>query len=306
MTCESFSEARELALACRVSVREDVSGRGLTTYKIGGLIPVVVEASSCEDVSRVVLWCRQAHRSYRVLGAGSNVLLPDGGIDDIIILQRGSYSRIIEQVGQENDFRVGASVSLMALSRSLSSQGYSGLEFAGGIPAHVGGAVFMNAGAHGRDISSLLKKVEGINEAGEIVTLSSSDLSPHYREGGLPKGFIVTSVVVSLVSSSASVTGAARASFLRERKLRQPLTFPSAGSVFRNPSSSLFAGRLIEECGLKGTRHGGAEISHLHGNWIVNHTGHASQNDVVSLMELCESKVQTRFNMALVREVQVW
>jgi UDP-N-acetylmuramate dehydrogenase len=194
----------------------------------------------------------------------------------------------------------------MTVSRDLSQQGLSGLEFAGGIPATFGGAIFMNAGAHGHEISEVVTEVELLMSGGERNVLSNRDLNWKYRKSNLPKDSIVLSTKIKLVLSDSEQTFKHRAECLNYRKQTQPLTLPSAGSVFKNPSSTLSAGKLIEELGLKGYRIGEAEISSLHANWIVNPRKKASFNDVHSLIKLCQNEAKKQRDIELELEQIIW
>jgi UDP-N-acetylmuramate dehydrogenase len=194
----------------------------------------------------------------------------------------------------------------MSLARRVSGDGFSGLEFAAGIPATIGGAIFMNAGAHGSEICERIVHVDAVMSDGSIERFDVRDLPWRYRHSGLPAGCFVTSVRLRVVPGDKARISALCAHNLDERRKRQPLSLPSAGSVFKNPSPDQPAGRLLEEAGMRGERVGGAQVSELHANWIVNPDKSASASDVLSLIALCQARVKARSGIDLVPEVRMW
>jgi UDP-N-acetylmuramate dehydrogenase len=199
----------------------------------------------------------------------------------------------------------GGGYSTILLASMTAKHGLTGLEFAGGIPGNVGGAVYMNAGAHGSEISRVLESAEVLLESGEWVRLSNADLKFQYRTSVLQKELrgIVTEATFRLEYGDREKIASALASFKDRRRRTQPLQYPCAGSVFRNPPGD-FAGRLIQEAGLKGYRIGDAEISTLHANFIINR-GEATARDVLALIEHVIRTVKEKFGITLVPEVQV-
>lgn len=199
---------------------------------------------------------------------------------------------------------VGASFSLIVLCNLVGKRGLTGLEFAGGIPGTVGGAVYMNAGAHGSDVSRILLTAEVLMDHGGLVRLSKEELEFGYRHSILQRiPGIVTEAEFQLAYGERKEIAAAMASYKDRRLKTQPLHMPCAGSVFRNPEGN-FAARLIEEAGLKGKRVGGAEVSTMHANFIVN-TGDATAEDVLTLIELVKEEVKKTYGISLVPEVLV-
>lgn len=281
-----------------------VSGSSLTTFAVGGEIKNFVEIHTVKELISLTQSLRSEGAKYRIIGGGSNLLIDDHGIDDYVIKLGKEFSSI--EAKSNNLFFVKAATSLMTLSRKLSEMGFSGLEFAGGIPASLGGAVFMNAGAHGEDMSQILYSVELLTKEGEILSLSRKELNFSYRTSDLPKDSIVLGASISLVTSTKEDTSRLRTEYLSERKKRQPLTVPSAGSVFRNPMPEKSAGFLIEHCGLKGISEGGAKISELHANWIVNPKREAKSDDVLRLIDRCKKEVQNRYSIELEEEIIYW
>lgn len=286
------------------ALRESIPGASVTTYAIGGPIEFLCEAQSIEQLSHLVAFCTRNQLPTRFLGAGSNVLIADDGLSGVVV-RLGRSFRTVTPLGEAR-FAVGGAMSLMSLSRELSDSGFSGLEFAGGIPASFAGAVRMNAGAHGGEIGSLLESVSILLPDGRSEVLGVQDLRFSYRHSEFPLGSCIVSATLRLAPGDKVRTATLRREHLAERKRRQPLTVPSAGSVFKNPSSEKSAGFLIEAAGLKGTEIGGATISNLHANWIVNEQRNAKASDVRDLIALCRERVLNNFNVNLEPELQIW
>ncbi|WP_127579638.1 UDP-N-acetylmuramate dehydrogenase [Paenibacillus koleovorans] len=270
-----------------------------TTWKIGGPADLLVIP---EGKAELVETIRILHRHgvpFLPIGRGSNMLVSDKGVRGVVVkLGAGLCDLRFEG----NLAIVGGGYSLITLSVRAGKAGLTGLEFAGGIPGTVGGAVYMNAGAHGSDMSHILREAEIVLETGEMVRLGREDLQFAYRHSvlhALPG--IVTEAVLELAVGDRKEMAATLASN-RERRLRtQPLSLPCAGSTFRNPDHT-FAAKLIEEAGLKGRRVGGAEVSTLHANFIIN-TGDATADDVMRLMDVMQTAVYERTGISLVPEV---
>jgi UDP-N-acetylmuramate dehydrogenase len=235
------------------------------------------------------------------IGRGSNLLVADKGIRGAVIKLGNGMEHLRFA---ENTVLAGGAFSLIKLSVMAGKQGLTGLEFAGGIPGSVGGAVYMNAGAHGSDVSRILKSAEVLLPSGNLVQLDNNDLQFAYRYSILHQvRGIVTEAVFQLRQGDRKEIAAAMASF-KDRRLRtQPLSAACAGSVFRNPDNG-YAAKMIEECGLKGFRIGGAEVSRQHANFIVN-TGEATAQDILALIEHIQEKVYQKFKVQLEREVLV-
>lgn len=286
------------------SPREGVSGAKLTTFSVGGPVRRFVEIESDDQAASVISALSRLGQKFRVIGAGSNLVISDEGLDEWV-LRLGPGLRYVEPLGG-GAFRVGAAMSLMALSRQLSDEGFSGLEFAGGIPAAIGGAVVMNAGAHRGEISDVLVSVQLVLADGERIEMPATELDFSYRRSRLPSGGVVTSAVFKLASSDRETTSRKRADCLSERKARQPLSVPSAGSVFKNPSAEVSAGFLLEKAGFKGRVCGGAEVSTQHANWIVNPGRRASAADIKKLVAICREEVLAKEGVELKPELIFW
>ncbi|MDZ4785426.1 MAG: UDP-N-acetylmuramate dehydrogenase, partial [bacterium] len=221
----------------------------------------------------------------------------------VIKLGRG-FRFITPQSG--STFLIGCSMPLISLSQELSQAGFSGLEFAGGIPASVGGAVRMNAGAHGGEIGALIKRVWLVNETAEIEEYSAKDLQFSYRHSSIKHGNLIYKIEIELTSGHKDLILGKRAEFLAHRKAAQPITLPSSGSIFRNPSPELSAGVLIERTGLKGFKVGAAKVSEKHGNWIVNEERKATALDVIAVISKCKEEAFAQFQINLQEEIIIW
>lgn len=272
-----------------------------TYWKIGGPADVFVQPKNKEQLMETIRIIQQHRVPWFVLGRGSNLLVTDKGIRGVVI-----------KLGEALDYAhfegttvyAGGAYSLIKLSAIASKNGLAGLEFAGGIPGSIGGAVYMNAGAHGSEMSRILKQAEVLFDNGELVTMRNEELCYSYRTSILQtKRGIVTEAVLELKQGDRKELADAFAAH-KERRLRtQPLQLACAGSVFRNPANQ-YAAKLIEEAGLKGMRVGGAEISTLHANFIVN-TGQATAQDVLTLIDKIRAIIVEKYNVELVPEVMV-
>lgn len=272
-----------------------------TTWKIGGPADCLIIPNSKEQVAAAIKFLHERSVPWTVIGRGSNLLIRDKGIRGVVI----KLGQTLDTLRFEGAMVfAGGSYSFIKLSVLAAREGLTGLEFASGIPGSVGGAVYMNAGAHGSDVSRILKQAEVILDTGELVVMQAEDLKYAYRHSilhTLPG--IVTEAVFELQAGDRNEIAGAMAAY-RDRRLRtQPLQLACAGSVFRNPEGG-FAAKLIEEAGLKGKRVGGAEISMLHANFIVN-TGEATAVDVLTLINEVQLIVEQAYGIKLVPEVLV-
>lgn len=284
-------------------VRLGVSAASLTTFAVGGDIDAVVTVESPEELRAVTSLLHRERQSMAVFGFGSNLLVADEGLRCWVV-RLGANFREVERIS-ENEYHIGGASSLMSVSRRLSDEGLSGLEFAAGIPASVGGAVFMNAGAHGAEMCTIVERISAVMPDGSSHEWRGRDLLWRYRSSGLPSGCVVTSVYVRLAVGNREQIARRCGENLAHRRITQPLSLPSAGSFFKNPSADLPAGRLLEQAGLKGSSVGGAFVSNMHANWLVNPERTATCSDIVELMARCISQVQQHSGILLHPEVKV-
>ncbi|MNH96156.1 UDP-N-acetylenolpyruvoylglucosamine reductase [compost metagenome] len=272
-----------------------------TTWKIGGPADLFIVADKKQQLVDSIRILHQHGIAWTVIGRGSNLLIADKGIRGAVI-KLGAALQTLRFEGTR--VIAGGAYSFIKLSVLAAKEGLTGLEFASGIPGSVGGAVYMNAGAHGSDVSRILKQAEVILDSGELVTMQNEELEYAYRHSILQRlPGIVTEAVFELQAGDRTEIAGTLAAY-KDRRLRtQPLSSACAGSVFRNPPDN-YAAKLIEEAGLKGLRVGGAEVSSLHANFIVN-TGNASAVDVLTLIQEVKHLVHQKFNIELVPEVLV-
>lgn len=272
-----------------------------TTWKIGGPADFLLIPNTKEQLVRTVRILHEHQVPWFKLGKGSNILFTDKGYRGVVI----KLGEALETLRfEDHHVRVGAAYGMIKLAVMSGKQGLTGLEFAGGIPGTVGGAVYMNAGAHGSDMSSVLKSVEVLLNTGELVQLQVDELKFTYRHSILHDlQAIVTEAIFELSYGDRKEIAAAMATY-KDRRLRtQPLQSACAGSVFRNPEGN-YAAKLIEEAKLKGFVIGGAEVSTQHANFIIN-SGHASAQDVLTLMGHIQACVYEQFGVQLIPEVMV-
>ena len=237
---------------------------------------------------------------FFMMGAGSNLLISDDGIDAVVV-QLGNLSQGT-LTGRET-FYAEAGLSYPRLSIYAEKQGLSGLEFAAGIPGTVGGAVAMNAGILGEETASILKEITIVTAEGAIQTLPKEAVLFSYRNSGLPEGTIILSAEFRLQAADVGEIERKRMSLLKRRRETQPLSYPNAGSIFKNPASG-GSGRLIESVGLKGYQIGDAQISERHANFIIN-LGHATSSDVLALIRFARGRVLLGKGIALETEIKI-
>lgn len=283
-----------------IKVQEPLSRH--TTWKVGGPSDYYIEPANKDELMNAMKVIHQYRLPWRVIGRGSNLLVKDGGIRGVVFQLQDAFDYL-----QINDTMVtaGAAFSTILLAGRTAKAGLTGMEFAGGIPGNVGGAVYMNAGAHGSEVSKVLHSAEVLTETGQWLSLSNEELKFRYRTSILQNEIrgIVTEATFQLTFGDAAQITRSLTSFKDRRRKTQPLQYPCAGSVFRNPAGD-HAGRLVEAAGLKGYRIGDAEISSLHGNFIIN-LGQAKASDVLALIQHARQTVAEKFGVELVPEVEV-
>lgn len=276
-------------------VIEDYELKDHTTYKVGGKAICAVIPEDENKLITLLSYLRENNIKHMILGNGSNVIFNNSGYDGVIIkLDNFNHLNITG-----NKIVVGAGYSLNKLALRVSRLGFTGMEFAAGIPGTVGGAVYMNAGAYKTDMGYILTSVKVLTPDYEIKVMKNKELDFHYRSSYLQKNkdYICLEATITLIKGNSEEI----MELINERKKRrvetQPLEYPSAGSVFRNPEGD-FAGRLIEEIGYKGKGIGGAEVSLKHANFIIN-TGNATGEDVKKLINEIKDKVKEKYNIEL-------
>lgn len=273
-----------------------------TTMKIGGPADVLVEPKSLEKLQETMETINKYKVKWTAIGRGSNLLVSDLGIEGVVI-KLGNGMDHFELKG--NEVHVGGGYSLIKLVTIISKKGLTGLEFAGGIPGSVGGAVYMNAGAHGSDMSKVLKKAHILFEDGKMEWLTADELNFSYRTSILQKERpgICLEAVLNVEQGNREEVVAQLQKNKDYRRDTQPFSYPCAGSIFRNPLPE-YAGQLIEKAGLKGHKIGGAKVSDMHANFIVNDGG-AKAQDVLDLIEYIKKTILENYNVQLETEVEI-
>ncbi|MDF9408644.1 MAG: UDP-N-acetylenolpyruvoylglucosamine reductase [Pelotomaculum sp. PtaB.Bin013] len=271
-----------------------------TSWRIGGPADIFVEPGNRRELQLVVSFARDKGIPLTVIGAGSNLLVSDNGIRGIVVKIGNGMARVFT-VGNEITVEAGAKLAVVA--STARDAGLGGFEFSTGIPGTVGGAVAMNAGANGSAVSALVKNVLILNFDGNFVGKSKEDMSFSYRRSILhSEPAIIVEATFTCYPRDKKLIREEMADYLKKRKASQPLCYPNAGSVFKNPPGDS-AGRLIEATGLKGVRVGNAQISTLHANFIIN-LGSATAKDVLALIEHVREVVNSRFGVDLQPEIK--
>lgn len=276
-------------------VTKDVFISKYTTYKVGGLAKVIIYP---KNIDKLVILCRLIKKyqlKYMILGNGSNVLFSDKTYNGVII-KLDNFNKI-EFVG--NKVICGSGASLMKVSREALKRSLAGLEFASGIPASIGGAIYMNAGAYKSDMGYITTSVKVLTPDLKIITLTNKEMAFHYRDSFLQhhKNYICLEATLRLEKGDKEVLEEVTKDRKERRVKTQPLTYPSAGSVFRNPDD-VPAGKLIDDLGLKGLTKGGAEVSKVHANFIIN-KNEASAKDIHDLMLFVKEAVKEHYGIDL-------
>ena len=274
----------------------NVSLKKCTTYRVGGIAKYIAYPKNTESLVKLIKYLKNKNIKYKILGNGSNLLFSDNEYNGVLI--KLSEFDDLEFIGKTK-LRVGAGYNLIKLSLVTAKKGLTGLEFASGIPGTVGGSVFMNAGAYKSDMGYVVESVKVLTPDEKIISLENKEMDFHYRTSFLKKhpDYICLEVIIKLNKGKKESIEEVIKDRRQRRLASQPLEYPSAGSVFRNPEDN-FAGKLIEDSGLKGKKHGGAMISSKHANFIVNYKN-ATADDVKYLIELAHDKVKENYNIDL-------
>jgi UDP-N-acetylmuramate dehydrogenase len=297
------------ALRARVGgeVREAEGLGRYSTYRIGGPATVLLPADP-EDVSTALRFAADEGLAWFAIGLGSNILLPDEGLDALVI----RVGKGLDQLVREGDrWRIGAGLPAPLAARRTAEAGYAGLHIFVGVPGSVGGGVYMNAGCHGGDWAGIIETVTVVHETGDTEVLGRERIAFEYRRSGL-SGRLVVGTTVRLRPEDPAQIGEELDEMYRWRREGTPFNQPCCGSVFQNPGGPSWkreggprtAGQLIEAAGLKGFRIGGAEVSPVHANYFVN-TGDATSADVRGLIDHARRAVQERFGVRLETEVKL-
>lgn len=283
------------------TIKEGESLSKYTTFKIGGPARVLIEAKSDEEVLKLVRLFDEMKEDYLIIGNGSNLLITDAGIERPVIVLDKNFSNIT--MIDEVTLYAEAGASLKSLANKALDLGLGGLEAISGIPGTVGGAVYMNAGAYGSEIKDVVTKIRYI-KYDSIAELDASEANfDHRRSIFQDKGYIILGAYFKLVKKDKKDIDEEQRDYTQRRKDKQPLEYPSAGSVFKRPEG-YYASKLIEDAGLKGLSVGGAMVSKKHSGFIIN-TESASFDDVVKLIEKVKAIVLEKFAVSLEEEIRI-
>ena len=276
-----------------------------TTFRIGGPADYFVVPEDAAALGRGVALCRAEGVDYFITGNGSNLLVGDGGYRGVVFHICHTMDDVVyEEKGTELLVEAGAGVMLSGLARQVSSKGYTGFEYATGIPGTLGGGVTMNAGAYGGEISDNLLWAELMDETGAVLRLERDRLKLSYRHSVMmEQPLVVLRAGCSCTNGAAAAITEKVAELSRSRKEKKPLEYPSAGSTFKRPEG-YFAGKLIQDCGLKGFRVGDAMVSEKHSGFVIN-VGHATAADVMTLIRHVQQEVDRQFCVRIEPEVRM-
>lgn len=277
------------------TVLENIDIKSYTTYHVGGTARALVYPEDVESLINLIKFLKTNNIKYKVIGRGSNLIFGSGLYDGVLI----KLDKFDKLEIEGNEITVGAGFQLIKLATRLSRIGYTGIEFATGIPGSVGGAVFMNAGAYKSDMGYIIKSVKVLTPDLKIKELTNYDMHFHYRTSFIQKhpGYICIEATIILQKGNSEEIMQLISDRKKRRVESQPLEYPSAGSVFRNPEGD-YAGRLIEEIGYKGKIHGGAMVSTKHANFIINYNN-ATGEDVKELINDIKDKVKEKYGIEL-------
>ena len=281
-------------LGCEARQNEPMSKH--TSFKIGGNADAYIKVNNLSKLSTILKECQDSDVDYMILGNGSNLLVSDEGIRGTVIRLDGDFRKIT--LVDDTTIFCGAGATLAYLCKFALNCGLSGLEFAWGIPGTVGGAVFMNAGAYDGEMKDVVHSVSHISPNGEIGRTEKDDLRFGYRTSIYrSNNMIITGITIKLKKGNPDEIRAKMDDYMLRRSTKQPLEYPSAGSVFKRPDGN-FAGALIEQCGLKGKLCGGAQVSEKHAGFIINKSN-ATAKDVRELITQIQKTVsdKTGYNL---------
>ena len=282
----------------KVLVKEPMSSH--TTFRIGGPADYFVMPSDAGELADILKICKAENVPYFILGNGSNLLVGDRGYRGVVIQL---YKNFDEITIEDTMVTAKAGAMLIRVAKEAGKAGLTGLEFASGIPGTIGGAMVMNAGAYGGEMKDVVSSVTVLTGEGEVKTLTGEEMNFRYRGSVVEdQGYIVLEAVLKLAKGDIQEIQARMEELSIQRRTKQPIEYPSAGSTFKRPQG-YFAGKLIMDSGLRGFRVGGAQISEKHCGFVIN-TGEATAADVMQLIRAVSDRVEEQFGVALEPEVK--
>ena len=313
MLTELLTEAQS---SDKLSVIENADMSKYTSFRAGGKALALVEVENKEQLKAVLRFADEENIPHLLIGNGSNTLFKDSGYDGLVIkLGEGlAYAGIesaehkkasLDQPGEKVLVSCGASMLLSTVAVFMREEGIAGFEFASGIPGSLGGAVFMNAGAYGGEMKDIVASVHAVSPDGrDEKDFTNEEMQFGYRSSILQQnGWIATDVTFNLTTGNKEEIAAQMKDLNARRNAKQPVNYPSAGSTFKRPEG-YFAGKLIEDAGLKGLTVGGAQVSTLHSGFVINKGG-ASATDILQLIALVQNTVYDKFGVMLEPEVRI-
>lgn len=283
-------------------LQENAPMAKFTSFRAGGRADFLVQPQNIEELTLILQVLEEEQCPHMILGNGSNVLVRDGGYRGVIVKLGHGFDQVSVK---GNSVKCGGGALLSAVSKAAADAGLAGLEFASGIPGSIGGAVFMNAGAYGGEIKDVLRKVTVVSKDGrKISEIENSALELGYRQSVLQEtGDVVLEAEFALQPGEETEIKENMAELKARRNEKQPVNYPSAGSFFKRPEG-YFAGKLVQDAGLKGVSVGGAEVSQLHSGFLINKGG-ATATDILQLMKIVQASVLDRFGVMLEPEVRI-
>ena len=292
----------ELIQLVQGTVIENESMSRHSSFGIGGTASAYITPKNIDDLSKILRFANQHGIQIYFIGSGSNILVSDNGLDCIVISPAKALTKLSFDKGI---IEAESGVMLGHLVKETSKQNLTGFESLGGVPGTLGGALLMNAGAFGSEISNHLISLKVMEMNGEIRTMMRDEIEFSYRQSSLRKDVFILSAIFELEKCEPEIILEKRLKASKKRKSTQPLKYRSAGSVFKNPQPNLAAGYLIDQVGLKGYRVGDAEISKKHANFFINR-GKANASDITALIRIARKKVEIEFNIMLELEIKTY
>ncbi|WP_128101934.1 MULTISPECIES: UDP-N-acetylmuramate dehydrogenase [Paenibacillus] len=282
----------------REKLRSNEPLKDHTYVKVGGYADTLIHPTSTEEIVNVVQIAKSHQIPLTIIGKGSNVIIKDKGIRGVTM----SLSHFDQIKVQEDTIIAQSGANIIDVSRAALEHGFTGLEFACGIPGSTGGAIYMNAGAYGGQVDDVVESADVITRDGQRMTMSREEMKLSYRNSIFKDNeYIILEVTFKLQKGDKEAIAAKMKELTMLREAKQPLEYPSCGSVFKRPEGH-FVGKLIQDCNLQGTRIGGAEISLKHAGFIIN-ADHATAQDYLDLINLIKETVYAKFNVQLETEV---
>ena len=299
-----MQELKKQLYSKNINVIENAPMSQYTSFKAGGEAKMLVIVETVEELKEVLQTVADSQIKSMMLGNGSNTLFKDSGYDGVVIKLGDGFAEV--SVNEETaTVEAGASILLSVLAKQILAASLAGFEFASGIPGSLGGALFMNAGAYGGEMKDIVQYVRAVSTDGkEERVFTAEEMEFAYRHSALEENhYIAVSAVMQLKKGDKDAIAAEMKELMEKRNSKQPVAYPSAGSTFKRPEG-YFAGKLIQDAGLKGVSVGGAEVSTLHSGFIINKGG-ATATDIINLIHLVQNTVYDKYGVKLEPEVRI-